>query len=251
VVTGVEPEEMEANPHSPGAPVILRDPQAQYRFANPNSRPSEFLSATRMAGRFVARLYAVDPELVDPDSKVQSGVSRAISRLSLIERRKAEFPKWVGYERETYWISAIVWNTFQTDARDKMREIDRFVSARVSAPKESVVVEFAPLAPSVDAVSDALANRTNLDLNLTTREEILATAKDIDLEAAKVIAEQFKKTNEKDRGMQLLKPSEEGIQRIGQMGNRPANLDKERGRSDHGPGETMAGGHNSIGRGEE
>jgi hypothetical protein len=248
VVTGADPEEVEANPHSPGAAVVLRNPDSDYRYVNPNARPSEFLSAIRTAARTVARLYAVDPELVDPDSKVQSGVAKAQSRVSLIERRKREFPKWVVYEREAYWITAVIWNTFHAGGAELL-EIDRFISGDPSRPEEEVVVEYAPLAPTIDELSDSMANKANLDMNLTTREEILATQKDIDIEAARKMAADFKKTNEKDRGLKLLTtPTAAGADnlRMGQMGNRPHNPEEVDG--DKRPGVTAASGNLSLDR---
>ena len=252
VITGADPEEVEANPHSPGAAVVLRNPDSQYRYVNPNARPSEFLSAIRTGARTVARLYAVDPELVDPESKVQSGVAKAQGSISLTERRKKEFPKWASYEREAYWITAVVWNTYH-DEDAQIREIDRFVSGNPARPEEEGVVEYAPLAPSVDELSDALANKTNLDLNLTTRDEILAVQKDIDIETARELAKSYKETNEKDRGIRLLStPLANGEQpmRIGQMGNRPANLDRPTSQT-RGQGATAEGGNLSLDRGYE
>lgn len=249
VIAGADPEEVEANPHSPGAAVVFRDSQASYQYANPNARPSEFMAAIRTGARTVARLYAVDPELVDPDSKVQSGVAKAQGRVALMERRKTEFPKWKDYEREAYWMTAVIWNTYNPETQ--MRLIDRFLSGDPSRPEEELVVEFAPLIPSVDELSDALANKTNLDLNLTTREEILATKKDVDLDTAKVIAAEFKKVNEKDRGMPLRLAAgaaqQEGLPRIGTFGNPPGNLDLPPG-EEKGPGAAAGAGNLSMDR---
>lgn len=258
VVTGADPEEMEANPHSPAAPVILRDPAANYRYVNPNARPSEFLSSVRAAARTVARLYAVDPELVDSDSKVQSGVSRAQARIALIERRKKEFPKWERYEREAYWLMSIVWNTFNPPAA-QLHEIDRFVSGDLSRPEEEVLVEYAPVSLSTDVLTDALASKHMLDLNLTTRPELLAVMKDIDLDAAKEAAQNIKEYNEKDRGFQLLTPrpgkrgpepdrpdaSGQGLERIGANGNRPHSADDDRTKV-LGQGTPMGAGNVSV-----
>lgn len=251
VITGVDPEEVEANAHSPGSPQIYRDKDARFEYANPNARPSEFLSSIRAAARTVARLYSVDPELVDPESKVQSGVAKAQGRVSLIERRKKEFPKWTSYERETYWINAVMHNTYCEPGKELL-EIDRFISGDPDRPEQEIVVEYAPLDPSVDELSDALANKTNLELNLTTRAEILAVQKDIDIRAAEALAKEYKKTNEKDMGVKLLSGgSLSETTRIGQMGNRPANLNASPSDIKGGDGASQAGGNQSVSRGTE
>jgi hypothetical protein len=232
VITGAEVEEVEANAWSPGSPQVYRDPQTQMRFANPNARPSEFLSATRTAARAVARLYAVDPELVDPDTRMMSGVSKAQGRVALAERRKQQFPKWRGYERESYWITAVVWNTH--NPAEAIREIDRVISGSLLKPAEEIAVTFAPLAPTADVLSEALSNKTNIDLDLITRADIIAAAQDVDISTAKEIAKEIAKNNREERKIRILAPSpNEGMQgagrgnmrrdRIGQEGNRPTN----------------------------
>lgn len=249
VITGADPEEVEANPHSPGAAVVFRDHQANYRYANPNARPSEFMSAIRSAARTVARLYAVDPELVDPEAKIQSGVAKAQGRIALTERRKTLFPRWKDYEREVYWITACIWNSYNPGK--PLRLIDRFLSGDPDRPEEEVVVEFAPLAPTVDELSDALTNKTNLDLDLTTREEILAAKKDVDIQTAKIIAAAYKKTNEQDRGIPLRMAgvAETAPMRRGTFGNPPENLDVDPSDT-KGPGAAASAGNLSMDRTE-
>lgn len=237
VITGAEPEEVESQPYSPGAAQVYRNPETRFEFAHPAAPIGEVVGADTRIMRTFARLHSIDPELVDPETKVQSGVSRMQARVALLERRNQEFPKWLVYERESYWISAIVWNTFESL---KLPLLDRF--ARPGGSTLDMLVQFGEVDMTVDPLSDATAHDMYLRNDLITRAEIISANRRIPLSRAKQIHERIKKQNEKDKPESLLKAA---MPRIGQNGNRPQNPDrpddKTKGNVSSGSGNTSVG----------
>lgn len=240
VFTGTSMEEVEAQPHSPAAPVVLEDPQADLKFAYPATQISENQGAVIKGMRTSARLQMIDPELVDPETKVQSGTARAQGRVALAERRIVEYPKWAPYERESYRIVAAVWN-YHVDG-EKLLEIPRYTSPAIqSSEAVSIVVEFSDLDVITDGLANAATNKMNLDMNVISRPEIVAAMRKIPLSMAEKIVDDIKKRNDKDKPPSLLDkvkgkgPPQDGedggIPRIGQPGNRPTNEDREDSRT--------------------
>lgn len=224
VATGMDPEQAATQPWSPGAAWVLPDPTADLKFVHPVTQMGEFLGAIVKMGRVFARMESIDPELVDPEVKAQSGVSKAHGRRALAERREEQFPKWVPYERESYWITSIVWNYHK----------DADLPALPTAPRyEGVVLDeelrfhlevvFGELDPVVDPLAEAYENITKLKANLITRADIIAAERRVPAEVAAKMAEDIKKTNEKDGIVSDFNPASA---RIGQSGNRPSNMER-------------------------
>lgn len=238
VITGAEPEEVEAQPYSPGAPQVYRSPDTTFQFAHPAAPIGEVVGADTRIMRTFARLHSIDPELVDPETKVQSGVSRMQSRVALTERRNQEFPKWKVYERESFWISVIVWNAFH---EKKMKTPDRY--PRLDGAEIDLLVQFGEVDLSVDPLAGATVEEMYLRNDLITRAEIIAANRRVPLKRAKEIHTKIKAQNIKD------KPEQESVlkaamPRIGQNGNRP--MVEEPNTSKTGGNTTSGMGNRSI-----
>lgn len=248
VITGADLEEVESQPYSAGAPQVYRNENTKFQFAHPAAPIGESVGATTKITRTFARLHKVDSELVDGESTVQSGVSRAQSRTALTERRNEEFPKWHIYERESYWLTSIVWNVFNPG--DKLPVPDR--KLRPAAKVVEVLVQFGELDLAIDPLSESATITADLGNDLISRPEVIAARRRIPLARAELIHKKIKEQNEKDKPKEEMlggipgkgKPGE--TPRIGQSGNRPTNL-TERDKSKVGGNTTSASGNVSIG----
>lgn len=234
VYSGTTLEEVESQPYSPAAPVVLEDPQAELKFAYPAAQISENQGAVIKGMRTSARLQMIDPELVDPETKIQSGTARAQGRTAQAERRIVEYPKWAPYERESYRITATIWN-YHVDS-EKLVEIPRYNSPSISkAEAIKIVVEFSNLEVITDGLANAATNKMNLDMNVVSRAEIVAATRKIPLAMAEKLVDEIKERNEKDKPPSVLdkvrQAGESGIPRIGQPGNRPTNPDRDASRT--------------------
>ncbi len=251
VITGADIEEVEAQPYSAGAPQVYRNENTRFQFAHPAAPIGESVGATTKITRTFARLHKVDSELVDGESTVQSGVSRAQSRTALTERRNEEFPKWKVYERESYWLSSIVWNTFNPS--EKLPVPDR--KPRPGPKVIVLLVQFGEMDLAIDPLSESATITADIKNDLISRSEVIAARRRIPLERAKLIHKDIKKQNEDDKPKEEMmfgvggpkKPGEPGMPRLGQSGNRPTNLD-ERDKSKVGGNTTSATGNVSIGK---
>lgn len=266
VAKGVTPEEVESQPWSHAALFLLPPGDADMQFLHPAIQISEFFTAAIKKARLFARTKGIDPELVDPETKVQSGVSRAQARISLIEAREALFPKWLPYERETYYVTSIVWNTH--NPRKKMVEIPRY-NHPLDDDKFTVQLVFGELDPIVDPLADTLEKVQRLNANLSTRAEIIATERRLPLADAEKTAKEIKRINdaEKLETKELFgpKPGEESgdedptqtsgkgddptvtksdVGRTGQSGNRPQKTGEHA--SDTGGSTTASSGNKVV-----
>lgn len=247
VITGADMEEVEAQPYSAGAPQVYRNENTKFQFAHPAAPIGESVGATTKITRTFARLHKVDSELVDGESTVQSGVSRAQSRTALTERRNEEFPKWKVYERESYWISSIVWNTFNPS--DKLPVPDRKV--RPGAKSIILLIQFGEMDLAIDPLSESATITADIKNNLVSQPEVIAARRRISLARAKLLHKEIKKQNEEDKPKEDMmfggkKPGQD-MPRLGQNGNRPTNLD-EKDKSKVGGNTTSASGNQSIGK---
>jgi hypothetical protein len=190
--------------------------------------------------RTFARLHSIDPELVDPETKVQSGVSRMQARTALVERRNQEFPKWLVYERESFWISVIVWNAFHPSAN--LAVPDRY--PRPNGADIEVLVQFGEADLSVDPLTEATVIDMYLKNDLITRSEVIASNRRVPIRRAEEIQRRIHEQNvkEKPQDTSLLAQS---TPRIGQSGNRPRV--QERDTSKTGGNTTSGTGNISIG----
>jgi len=249
VFSGTDVEEVEANPYSAAAPVILRDPQAKLSFAHPAAPIGESQGAVIKGMRTAARLHQIDPELVDPETKVQSGTSRAQGRIALAERRIVEFPKWVPFERESYWITGIMWNYHNPEGKQFL-VIARFDNPNIpESEKVRILVQFGELAPVTDPMADAATNKMNLEMNVITTADIVASQRQIPVERAQEIVDENRARNKAERPPSLLEMKRAGgPPRLGQSGNRPTNPDRPADKT--GGNTTSASGNNVIGKGE-
>lgn len=243
VITGAELEEVESQPYSAGAPQVYRSDLTKFQFAHPAAPIGESVGATTKITRTFARLHKVDSELVDGESTVQSGVSRAQARTALTERRNEEFPKWKVYERESYWISSIVWNVFNPDA--KLPVCDR--KPRPGPKTLVLLVQFGEMDLAIDPLSASATVTADLGNNLVSQPEVIAARRRIPLARAKLIHQEIKKQNEEDKPKEDLLMGQKPVPRIGQSGNRPTNLN-ERDKSKTGGNTTSASGNVSIGK---
>lgn len=196
-VSGMRPEEFKEMAWSPGSVIHSQDKDASLTFAHPLAPLGEHLNTIIKKLRMFARSHGVDPELVDPDSKVESGTSKAQSRLALQERREQEFPRWQPYVRELYWIISIVWNAHE--------EVDKQLTTipRYTLPfKEEfeINIEFGELDPVSDPLADQMTLERWVDANFGTRVEVIAAQRRIKSpERAEELAKHIRDTNEKER----------------------------------------------------
>jgi len=245
VFTGTTVEEVAAQGYAPASPIVLRDDQAKFSFEHPAAPVSEFVAAVNRMLKMFARLQSVDPDMVDSESKIQSGVSRALSRMALTERREQEFPKWLEYEWESMWLCAIIWNT-HTKSKKKLPTVHRFPTVDETVTMEC---EFGDLEPVVDPLADSIAIKGLMDLGVVSLPEVIAAKRRISITAAEHVAEIVKKQNDKYRPATLLDMARAagpgGPPRIGQNGNRPMNEDKEPSRA--GGNTTAFSGNQKVG----
>lgn len=217
VFTGMDATEIKGISPSAGSTAAL-PMGAEAEYLHPVVQIGEFFAAIVNKARAFARLVGIDPELVDPKVDVQSGVSKAHGRRALAERREEQFPKWVPYERESYWITSIVWN-YHTKGKKPLTVVPRFDDA-LSDDTWHIEVIFGELDPVVDPLADTQEKLQKLKSHLITRAEILASERRISAAAAEALAKEIKETNEKDGVVPDFAPQ---VARIGQPGNRPTN----------------------------
>lgn len=241
-INGMRPEEIREQPWSPAAAFVVDSPEpgAGLTFKHPLLPLGEVSNVTIRQNRMKAALFGIDPDLVDPDKKVSSGVSVAQSRLALRELRDKQFPQWVPYEREAYWIISIIWNTHVETPR--LQNIPRYDSPAASN-RSFVEVVFGELDPIVDPLADVFEKKARIELGLNTAAEFIAQERRIPLERAKELHKDIHEYNQKFVPQDTQKQSTFGsFQRTGQSGNRPLNPDKpsEKGST------TAASGNNTI-----
>lgn len=232
---GMDPEEIRTMSPSAGGAIAL-PAGARASYLHPAVQIGEFLNAVISKARAFARMIGIDPELVDPKVSATSGVSRAMGRRALAERREEQFPRWLPFERESYWITSIVWNYHATGL--KLEVIPRYNAADSEADDYHLEIIFGELDPVVDPLADAQKIQTELKLNLLTRAEVIASRRRISPEAATQLADEIKAQNDKD-GIGAV---DDTPMRLGQPGNRPENPDRP---SDKVGGNITAGSGNA------
>lgn len=244
VATGMDYEEAAKQGWSPGSLWVIPGVDGDLSFKHPAAQVGEFFGAILKKARMFARLEGVDPEVVDPEVRVASGVSKAQSRRVLAEKREEQFPKWRPYERESYWLTAIVWNTF---ARSKpLPMIPRYEDLEADAGY-TIEVEFGELDPVVDPLADILEKKNRLATGLSTRAELIASERRIPLALAEKLAAQIKATNEADGISYSVDASMASNDRIGQSGNRPQDGGRQRGKT--GDANTADSGNSPVAQG--
>lgn len=195
--SGLRPEEIEKMAWSPGSVMHSENKDASLTFAHPLAPLGEHLNTLIKKLRMFARAHHVDPELVDPDSKVESGVSKAQARFALQERREQEFPRWQPYVRELYWLCSLVWNKHQ-DVDREMVEIPRF--AIPFKDEFEINIEFGEMSPVSDPLADEMTLERWVNANFGTREEVIAAQRRIrSPKRAAELAKSIRETNEKER----------------------------------------------------
>lgn len=237
-VTGMEPAEIAAQPYTAGAAFALPTGSSA-QFLHPLSPVGEILNASIKKVRTFARMCGIDPEIVDPEVKATSGVSKSHGRRVLAERREEQFPKWLPYERESYFITSIVWNYHQKIGK-KLELIPRYQEIGEDKPFALDIV-FGELEPTVDPLAEIYTVLAKMKANLMTRAEFLQADRRISREAAMDLAEKIKEANEKDGIVADFAPSSA---RIGQPGNRPQNQDRPKDKT--GAGVTAFSGNQTI-----
>jgi len=211
VLSGLMPEDVQQLVISQGAPIMLGDSEASADYIHPVAPVGEAMSVAIKKARLAAKAEGVDPETVDPDSKVVSGVSRAQMRRDLMELRERQFKLWTTYERECYWLMSTIWNTHNEDHRQLPaipRDKDPF-----GEDEWDVQTEFGDLEPVVDPLADTLTLKNLMEMNLTNGVEILMHRRRV----TKPVAEQIYAEN-KLRNVDL---NLQAVERTGQSGNRP------------------------------
>lgn len=220
-VKGMDSAEIAAQPWAPGGAFAM-PVDAEADFKHPLSPVAEMLNAAVKKTRTFARMAGIDPEIVDPEVKTQSGVSKAHGRMVLSERREEQFPRWLPYERESYYVTACVWDYHAPANLPRLEPAPRFKAVGDPKPMH-LEITFGELAPVVDPLAETYEILAKLKANLITREEVIASARRLSPEAAKKIAGEIKKTNEADGIVADFAPASA---RIGQSGNRPSNLQR-------------------------
>lgn len=219
-VEGMEPHEIAAQPWAAGAAFGM-PPGVKAQFLHPLTPTGELLNAAIKKVRTFARMLGIDPEIVDPEVKATSGVSKSHGRRVLAERREEQFPKWLPYERESYWITSHVWNYHQRVGKT-LPVVPRFKEIGDDAPFYIEVI-FGELEPTVDPLAEIYTSIAKMKANLLTRVEWLMADRRISREAAEELAKSIKEDNEADG---IIADFSETSGRIGQPGNRPQNMDR-------------------------
>lgn len=219
-VEGMEPAEIAAQPMAAGAAFAMPT-GANAQFLHPLMPMGEMLNAAIKKVRTFARMCGIDPEIVDPEVKASSGVSKSHGRRVLAERREEQFPKWMSYERESYWLTSVIWNYHQKIGKP-LPVIPRYSEIGEEEPFNIEVV-FGELEPTVDPLAEFYTTLGKIKANLMTRAEYLQADRRISEEAAEVLAKSIKDENEADG---IVSDFEAQGERIGQPGNRPQNPDR-------------------------
>lgn len=195
--SGMRPEELEDMAWSPGSVIHSMEKDASLQFAHPLAPLGEHLNSIVKKLRMFARSHGVDPELVDPDSKVESGTAKAQARLALQERREQEFPRWQPYVRELYWAVSIVWNAHQ-DVDREMLVIPRYPV--LFKDDYAINIEFGELDPVIDPLADQMTLERWVDADFGTQVEVVAAQRRIkDPRRAEQKAKEIREHNQKIR----------------------------------------------------
>jgi hypothetical protein len=218
VARGMDYEEAATQGWSPGSLWVIPSADGDLSFAHPAAPVGEFFGAALKKARMFARLEGVDPEVVDPEVRIASGVSKAQSRRVLAEKREEQFPKWQPYEREAYWLTAIVWNTYARSR--KLPVMSRFEDVEDPMSDYNIVIEFGELDPIVDPLADVLEKGHRLNMGLSTLPELIAAERRIPLNIARELAMRNRAENEA-MGFTADALTSPAQGRIGQSGNRP------------------------------
>lgn len=240
-VKGMDSAEIAAQPWAPGAAFAMPI-DAEADFKHPLSPVAEMLNAAVKKTRTFARMAGIDPEIVDPEVKTQSGVSKAHGRTVLSERREEQFPKWLPYELESYYICAALWDYHAAADLPRLAPSTRFKAIGDKKPLTLEIV-FGELNPVVDPLAEIYEVLAKLKANLITRPEVLASWRRIGPDAAEKLAEEIKKVNEKDGIIADFSPASA---RIGQSGNRPSNMQRPGDKT--GGNVTASSGNNAVGK---
>ena len=238
VFSAVDREEVADQPLTPMSPIALERDEASFSFERPAAPLGEMMSVMVKIGRMFARLADMDPEEVDPNSKVSSGVSRAQSRLSLQERRDGLIPMWRPYEREVAWLTSSVWNAHVDDER-QLPFIERYKPPGVDAWEVETVFGSTPAA--ADPLADAMTKKMLLELGVVSISELIAMDRGISVDSASQMHDEIVEYNEKFGFTQQKSKTFADLARTGQSGNRPLFPDR-----DNGSGVTTSGSGNQT-----
>ena len=249
-VRGMEREELEETGYGPGAPFVVKttaDPNAGINFKHPLAPIGEVMNAAIKQLRLVAQTRGVDPDLVDPEKKVTSGVATAQGRLALRERRDQQFPQWLPYEREVYWIVSVMWDLHVTHPDYQLPRIPRYDSplpfaytaegVLVTVPKAAIEVVFGELDPIIDPLADVFAKKARVEQGLESVPEQIMAERGVTLKRATEIYEANIKLRDKYKPQTTFESF-----RTGQSGNRPRDMEKP---SDKG-NTTAASGNQNV-----
>ena len=219
VFKGVDREELQGQPLTPMSPLTLEREEASFSFERPAAPMGEMMSIMVKLGRMFARLADMDPEEVDPNTKVTSGVSRAQARIALQERRDSLIPLWLPYEREVAWLTSVVWNTHAGEGVPKLPEIGRYKIPGVDG--WSIETVFGEYSIAADPLADSMTKKMLIELGLVTVPELIAIDRGVSIESAKDMHEEIVRYNE-EFGFGAPKVKTFGdMARLGQPGNRP------------------------------
>uniref|UniRef100_A0A6M3IDP4 Portal protein n=1 Tax=viral metagenome TaxID=1070528 RepID=A0A6M3IDP4_9ZZZZ len=225
------------------------DGGAALEFAHPAAPIGETMSAIVKMARMFARSKGLDPELIDPDSKVVSGVSRAQNRLATQELREAQIQLWDKFERESYWLRSAVWNTFVSDAEFRLPYLARDMFPG-SKPEWDLKTVFGKIGTVPDPLADQMEKDMRVEMGLNIPPDFIAVERRISREEAEEIHKanlKYKKDNAPEPAFgRILKESDNDTMRIGQPGNRPTNPDRPANKT--GGNVTASSGNKVIGK---
>tara|TARA_Y100001973_G_C5207560_1_gene342716 strand:- start:3843 stop:5525 length:1683 start_codon:yes stop_codon:yes gene_type:complete len=224
VFSSVDREEIADQPLTPMSPIALERDESKFTFERPAAPLGEMMSVMVKIGRMFARLADMDPEEVDPNSKVTSGVSRAQSRIAIQERRDGLVPMWRPYEREVAWLTASIWNAHVDDER-QLPNIERYKPPGIDAWEVETVFGNIPVA--ADPLADAMTKKMLLELGIVSIPELISMDRGISIDAAKTMHEEIVAYNEKYGFAKEKAQTFADIARVGQPGNRPLFEDRD------------------------
>lgn len=192
VFQGLDQDEINGAVLSPMTPLALSQPDSNFKFERPASPLGETMQVIVRKARMYARLHDMDPEEVDPESKVMSGSARMMSRVSLQERRDNLVPLWMPYERESAWLTCVVWNAHRPQgdgnpsALPALPAIRRF--KRPGDPEGyELETTFGDMSVAADPLADAMAVKMRCEMGLQTPADQIATERGVSIDSAKDI----------------------------------------------------------------
>lgn len=259
VIRGADQDTLNSLVLSPSAIVSLPDPDADMKYLQPLAPIAETFNTIIKKLRTIGKSFARDPDILDPEQKVVSGVASAQRKQNQAELREDQFKIWQVFEREAYWLTSIVWNTH---TRNSELPIIRRYQSPIDMEYIDIQVVFGDFEISSDPLAKALEQEKLISLNVLTAVDIIMKRDRVNKETAlarylsnmrfnfenpttpRNFTAYMAALNSNEGQESSMFEEEEDSQRLGQPGNRPEVEDKEPNRT--GESTTASSGNKTI-----